>query len=563
MKPEALFAEAEVELLLARDEGQFLEFKSLWDRSEEPRKALDRRKARDFIAEHVAAFANSDGGTLILGVDDDGTPSGHGYPDDTIEEFFAVPDRRLRPSVACRVQRRTIAGHELILFEVPIGVEAVMVDGNGFPYRVGDRVIREPQEIINSRKTAYRRLGFEQRTRPEATLDDVDLELAARFLSATPFRGRPAEELLRRYGLAHPKSGSLALTNACLLLFGKSPTSRWHPRAGIRLFKTSGSDREHGARRNVTQIARIDPPLAAALSETQRVAREHIRRSEKLHDLFFREMPEYPTFAWQEAIVNAVAHRDYEDQSREIEIWFYDDRMEVKSPGEPIPPVTLDSLRSRQPVHASRNPLLVRVLADVGIMREEGEGIPRIFDEMESSYLAGPEFRTDASDFTVTLRNEPIFSGPSTEWQDVVRALPLAPSQRRMLLAHPGGFTNADYQRLGAVDRDQAYREIQDMVAQGVILPAESHGRGAVYRLAPHLHEAQAFLQARLPQLRELLLRRPFLKNADYRVMFGLTRVAALRELTSLSEHGYLKREGERRGARYLPGPALRAGTTE
>jgi len=559
LKSDAHFLEAEIETLLARDEGQFLEFKSLLDRTDAPWKALDRRKVRDFIAECVAAFANADGGTLILGADDDGTPSGHAYPDEVLEDFIAVAERRLRPSVACRVQRITIAGHELLVFDVPISVEAVMVDGNGFPYRAGDRVLREPQEVINARKTAYRRVGFEQRIQPQATLQDIDLALASRFLSATPFRERPVEEILQRYGLALPKAGSLALTNACLLLFGTTPISRWHARAGIRLFKADGTDRQHGARRNVTQIARVDLPLAAAIPEAHRIAREHIRRSEKLHDLFFREMPEYPTFAWQEAIVNAVAHRDYEDQSREIEIWFYDDRMEVKSPGELIPPVTLEAIRARRPVHASRNPLLVRVLADVGIMREEGEGIPRMFDEMESSYLALPDFEMDAREFTVILRNEPIFSGTSHEWRDVVRALPLSLSQRRVLLAHPEGFTNADYQGLGGVDRDQAYREIQEMVTQGVILPAESHGRGAMYRLAPHLHETQAFLRARLPQLRELLSAGRSLQNADYRVSFGLTRVAALRELTALTERGYLKREGERRGVKYMAGPALRS----
>ena len=66
--------------LLQREEGQFLEFKSLWDRDATSRKVLDRRKVRDAIAEYVAAFANADGGTLVLGVEDDGAVAGHGYP---------------------------------------------------------------------------------------------------------------------------------------------------------------------------------------------------------------------------------------------------------------------------------------------------------------------------------------------------------------------------------------------------------------------------------------------------------------------------------------------------
>jgi hypothetical protein len=81
-------------------------------------------------------------------------------------------------------------------------------------------------------------------------------------------------------------------------------------------------------------------------------------------------MPEYPAFAWQEALVNAVAHRDCNEQGREIEIGFFDDRMGIQSPGELVPPVTIDKLKSRQRIHASRNPLMVRVLVDIGIMRE-------------------------------------------------------------------------------------------------------------------------------------------------------------------------------------------------
>ena len=558
-----LFTESELRALLEREEGQFLEFKSLWDLSTGKRRALERRKARDLVAERVAAFANADGGTLLLGVEDDGVPSGHGYPEEAIADLLAVTERRLRPPVRCAIQRIHIDSHEVVVFQVPIAPEAVMLEANGFPYRVGDRVLREPQEVINARKEAYRRVGYEQRIRPEATLQGLDLDLAADFLSRTVLRERPIEERLERYGLVVPRAGAPAVTNACLLLFARTPALRWHPRAGIRLFRVAGKERRHGSERNVTQLARLDLPLAAAIPEAHRLAREQIRRSEKLHDLFFREVPEYPEFAWQEAIVNAFAHRDYEDQAREIEVWFFDDRMEVKSPGELVPPVTLDLLRHRRPVHASRNPLLVRVLVDVGLMREEGEGIPRIFDEMEASFLRAPELGLEAGEFRVVLRNDPIFVGPSPEWRAIVDRLPLSTEQKRVLFAHPDGFTNEDYRRLNAVDRDEAYRQIQELVALGVVGPAEAPGRGAIYRVVPRLLESRAFLERRLPALRPFLATHPFLKNADYREMFGLTRVAAVRELGSLVEDGFLVLEGRGRGARYRAGPHLAEGDRE
>lgn len=549
---------AELKDLLQRDEGQFLEFKSLWDQSGSQPKALDRRKVRDAIAEYVAAFANADGGLLVLGVEDEGTPTGHGYPEEAVEDFLAVPERRLRPQVRTRVQRVKLEGAEVIVLEVPAAPEAVMVDGNGFPYRAGDTVVREPQEVINDRKAAYRRVGFEPRIHPEATVGDLDLDLVREALKRTIHKDREPEEALQHYGLIAPKMGGYGVTNAALLLFSKGPMARWHPRAAVRVFRVAGKERQHGARRNVTQVARLETPLVALIPEALRLLATHIRRSERLHNLYFTERPEYPEFAWQEAIVNAVAHRDYGDQGRETEVWLFEDRMEVQSPGGLVAPVTIDDLRNRRRTHASRNPLIVRMLVDMGIMRDEGEGIPRMHEEMEASYLKAPDFQADGASFQVTLRNEPVFEGPSQEWQRTVRSLPLNDRQRRVLLAQPLGFTNEDYRRLNSgVDRDEAYREIQEMVQLGIVTPPAAPGRGATYRLTPDLHEAKAWLETRGAALRKYFEANDRLANENYRQMFTLTRYAAARELKRLVEQEYLHQAGAGRGAHYVPGPAL------
>ena len=372
----------------------------------------------------------------------------------------------------------------------------------------------------------------------------------------------PIPALLEAYGLVLPRAGGTVVTNAALLLFGKAPLSRWHPHLDIRFFRVDGTERRHGGSRNVTQLPRVELPIAAAITEAYRVAGQHVRKSEKLHHLFFKEVPEYPDFAWQEAIVNAVAHRDYGDQGRGIEVWFFDDRMEVISPGELVPPVTLDQLREGAPVHSSRNPLIARFLVEAGIMREEGEGVPRMFAEMSESFLRHPEFDVRDVTFRVTLRNTPVFEGPSVEWKQMVERLPLSTPQRRVLLGHPGGFTNEEYRDLNKVDRDQAYREIQEMVEMGVLSP-EGHGRGTTWRVSPELHETRAWLEARVPALRTFFATHEVLKNADYRDLVGVARPVATRELGRLVSQGYLLAEGERRGAQYRPGPRLAAGPTK
>ncbi|MDE2678127.1 MAG: putative DNA binding domain-containing protein [Gemmatimonadota bacterium] len=553
-----LLTSTELQTILSRGEGQFVEFKSTWDHGCTPRRPIGRRALRDKIADVVAAFANADGGLLLVGVDDDGTATGHGFPNHVVDGFFAVPDHRLAPAVACRTERLSFDCHEILAFEVPIAPEAVMIDGDGFPYRVGARIIREPQEVINDRKQAYRRVGYEQRFRPDASVADLDLDLAKSFLRDTPVGARPVREALVYYGLIQRDARDWRVTNAALLLFARRPALRWHPRAGLRVFRVAGTEMEYGRGRNVTQIGRADPPLASAISEIRELARHQIRRTERLTGLLFKDIPEYPDFAWQEALVNAVAHRDYEVQGRETEIWFFEDRLEVSSPGELLPPVTVDTLREGRRAHATRNPMLVRVLADTEIMRDEGEGIVRVFREMTDSFLHEPQFSSESGLFTIKLFNEPVYETANPDWRRVIRALPIADDQERVLIARPDGFTHEDYQRLNSVDEPEARDRVSDLVNKDIVVGIETDlSKPARFALAPALATARRVLEERIPKLREYYRDQPFLKNADYRTLFTVDRPTALSELRLLVHHGYLQVEGERRGTHYLPTDTL------
>jgi ATP-dependent DNA helicase RecG len=123
---------------------------------------------------------------------------------------------------------------------------------------------------------------------------------------------------------------------------------------------------------------------------------------------------------------------------------------------------------------------MTRILAELGLMREQGEGMPRMFEEMEQSWLRLPDLRANGQTFAVVLYNQPIFEAPDPDWVRYVRGLPVSNRQRRILVAYPGGsFANADYQKLNAVDRDQAYRELKELVDLGLLVGPE--GRGVVH----------------------------------------------------------------------------------
>jgi len=548
----SLLTPAELQAVLSRGEGQFVEFKSAWDCGSPPRRPLGRRALRDKIADVVAAFANAGGGLLLVGVNDDGTATGHGYPDHVVDDLFAVPDRRLTPAVACRTARLSFDCHEILAFEVPMSPEAVMIDGDGFPYRVGSRIVREPQEVINQRKQAYRRVGYEPRFRPDATVDDLDLALVESFLKETPVGDRPVLDALDYYGLIERDARDWRVTNAALLLFARRPALRWHPRAGLRVFRVAGTKMKYGRRRNVTQIGRADPPLALAVHEIMELARHQVRRSEKLVGLHFEDIAEYPEFAWQESLVNAIAHRDYEVQGRETEIWFFEDRLEVSSPGELLPPVTVDALREGRRAHVTRNPMLVRVLADTDIMRDEGEGIVRVFREMTDSFLREPEMTSGSGLFTITLFNEPNWHLHGPGWGHFVDWLRITDDQKRILLLRPHGFTQGDYQRLNAVTAEQAAQQILDLVGREVVVAVPVEGDLVpTFAIAPKAEDIRLFLNDRIPKLQNYLRDRPSLANTDYRALFEVDRNRALRQLRRLVELGVLVEIGVGRGTRY------------
>ena len=133
--------------------------------------------------------------------------------------------------------------------------------------------------------------------------------------------------------------------------------------------------------------------------------------------------------------------------------------------------------------YASRNPRIARALADLGVMRDQGEGIPRMFEEMESSFLPLPALDVVAGRFRAVLQNNPIFRIDDPKWPHLVRALPISlPQKRAMVGLVDREFSNADYCALNAVDRDTAYRELHDLVECGLV-QATGNGAGMRYRV--------------------------------------------------------------------------------
>lgn len=532
------------------EEGQFFERKSAIDRSSG---SFKPRKPRDIawdIAETLTAFANADGGELIVGLEDDGSMSGIPADDEKVNFFIKVPTGRdyIVPSLSCRVERfLTDSGQTLLHFQIGSSLEVHTLANSKCFLRIQDRNMPFSSHKIAALKS-LKAQGVFERTFPEgAKLEDLDLELASRILKNDDV----ISVLNDRYGLLEERNGRLVPCMAGLLLFGKN-TLRWHPRAYVDFTRFEGMERKYGAEMNVTKRFRVEAPLCELIPKAHAAIQPFIKERQRLHDLFFKEKLEYPTFAWQEAIVNAVAHRDYSLQGAPIEVWMFDDRIEIRSPGVPAQPVTIESLSRHEKMHFSRNPLLVRVLTDLSMMRDQGEGIPRMFDEMEKAGYYPPGFELIGSAILqVTLRNQPVYDDVTLEWLKVFSSVDLSGDQKRMLAwahAHGDQFVSRDFQNLVGLNIYQASNSIKEMIRKGVVRSAEKGSR--LYKISVPLQPV-AGMPAELRNLLPILQKKDVISNEDIRKALKVSRATATRLASQWHKAGWLEFKGIGRWRRY------------
>lgn len=538
--------------LKEQEEGQFLERKSCYDRSagrNRPRPVKD--VVRD-VAESLVAMANADGGTVAVGLEDDGTVTGLPLRYELHQARKQLSDYFSR---LLKFQAREISleRQRIWVFEADWSPEVHQLADGRYLLRVGAQNLPFPARDIEAIKASRRQRAAEIQFLPDATLDDLDLALVEELTGRAKLR-LPPDETLLHYRLAERVNGQLRLTLAAVLLFAKDP-EKWHPRCGIDFIRWRGVERRTGTELNVTKRFSIEAPLVKLIQQAYEQIQPYISERQELVDLFFEERWEYPTFAWQEAIVNAVAHRDYRLTGIGIEVHMFDDRLEVWSPGELVEPVTLERLRNRERVHASRSPRIVRVLTEFGYMRELGEGIPRMFEVMERQGLHPPELRLEGGRFVVTLRNTPVYRPETMRWLRRFEGKGLSRNQIRLLAyAHEYGnrFTSRAYQKLTGVHIYTASRDINDLIRKGIVRLTKPKGR--VYAVITEPEQAAVEIPPEFAALEPVLEQKGAIKNSDIQRMLGVSHVQARLIARRLVDGGWLKPMGEKRGRRYVKG---------
>jgi ATP-dependent DNA helicase RecG len=270
--------------------------------------------------------------------------------------------------------------------------------------RVGDKSkklnFEQRLQLVYAKGVKY----FEDQPVTGATIDDLDLAFVAEYCKKIGYDKGDAEFYLRHnHDFITMRGDDEVVSGAAVLLFGKNP-QRFFPRARVRFVRYEGKTAEVGDRMNVVKDVKFSGRILDQVKDSTAFVKTQIREYTKLgKGAVFQTIPEFPEFCWTELIVNAVAHRDYSIGGTDIQIKMFDDHFTVESPGILPGLVRVSNIRE---FHFSRNPMIVELLNEYDLVKEFGEGVDRIYRDMEEAGLPDPEYRQSEFMLYATLKNK-------------------------------------------------------------------------------------------------------------------------------------------------------------
>ncbi|MBF0438267.1 MAG: putative DNA binding domain-containing protein [Magnetococcales bacterium] len=381
---------------------------------------------RTDLADEIAAIANTAHGVIIFGVDDK-TREIIGIPKQNLDEVeryvYEVCNESIKPPVLFRSLRMELPDtlglpKAILKVEIPRSLFVHKSPG-GYYHRQGSSK-REMDTPVLSRLLQQRSqaqlIRFDEQPVPGTALSDMDELLLKRFLKnslgsafSSPFGADSELTIIRKLGLLKlDEEGTEHATVAGVLMCSKKP-AQWIPSAFIMAVHYRGLRQDSNQ-----QLDAVD--IHGPLDEQIRLAMRFVRRNMRIAAIKSPgriEIPQFSIRAVFEAIVNAVAHRDYSISGSKIRLFIFDDRLELYSPGALANTITIDSLPLRQ---VTRNELLTTLLARCPVnegeedikrqyfMEKRGDGVPIIMDESYKSSERLPQYRLiDETELLLTI----------------------------------------------------------------------------------------------------------------------------------------------------------------
>ena len=376
---------------------------------------------RDSLADELAALANSRGGVCVLGVDDSREVVGIALNRlDAVEDFVReICVSSITPPLAPAIERLSLPSstgemQPVIKVDVPRSLFVHRSPG-GYLHRVGSAKREMAPDYLArlfQQRSQARIIRFDEQLVPGATLDDLKPQLWQRLASSRVNDSR--EVLLDKLAMARPDSDGVLHPTITGVLMATDDPRRWLPNAFIQAVAYRGTEiRPQGDQAYQLDAQDITGPLDQQVLTACHFVRKNMRvaasKQEGRHDL-----PQFDLTAVFEALVNAVAHRDYAIYGAKIRLRLFADRLELYSPGMIPNTMTVDSLPYRQ---AARNEEITSLLAKCSLpesergfsgrsamMDKRGEGVQIILDLTEKLAGIRPIYRlVDESELLLVI----------------------------------------------------------------------------------------------------------------------------------------------------------------
>ena len=372
---------------------------SQWFERKRPRVSAQK------LANALVGMANADGGTIVVGLSEngsvDGTDSDPVHRNALLQvgvNLVMPPVRAAAELVPC-VSAAGRADHLLVFEVAPSNVVHATVRDEVY-LRLGDQTRK--LSFVERRELGYDKgqAGYEAEVLPDARLDSLDDALLDDY--ADRVGHADSRRLLEARGLV--RQGKL--TVGAYLLFTVTPHDLF-PNAHVRVSRFAGRERGHGARQQLLDDVRVEGPLPRLVPRARKeIARLQPRRRALGRGGVFEDVPLVPEDAWLEGVVNAVVHRSYSLAGDHVHVDVFDDRIEIESPGR-FPGIA-DLADPLHMTRFARNPRIARVCADLKLGEDLGEGIRRMFEEMRLAGLDDPMYRQTSASVRLTLSGEPV-----------------------------------------------------------------------------------------------------------------------------------------------------------
>ena len=347
----------------------------------------------------LVAFANSAGGRLVFGVTDDRQIIGVENPLDQEERIANLIADSISPRLVPNIELTSLHGKTLLVVEVFLSgtrPHFIKADGieKGTYVRLGSTNRQADTQLIAELQRGVSGVSYDALPMPGLTVEALDLKAIER-----DFQGRRKvdERMLQSLRILVAEQGRLVPSQGGIILYGLD-RRQYFDDAWIQCGRFIGDDKA-----DIFDHIDIQDPLPKAVEEIMLFLKKHAMRGADFSGIRRKDIWSIPVNILREVVINALVHADYSHRGTPTRIAFYDNRIEVESPGLLLPGLTIEDIK--QGVSQLRNPVIARIFRELELIEQWGSGIPGIFRQAKAENLPEPSIEEIAGRirFSVSL----------------------------------------------------------------------------------------------------------------------------------------------------------------